>query len=51
MIRSHNYDYEFKIENTNLPYINVYKGDIIQQQDKKQTIHKTNAFLRLNPVM
>ena len=29
-----------KIENTNLPYINVYKGDKWQQQDKKQTIHK-----------
>ncbi len=29
-----------KIENTNLPYINVYKEDKWQQQDKKQTIHK-----------
>ncbi len=29
-----------KIENTNLPYINVYKEDKWQQQDKKDTIHK-----------
>ena len=38
--KEHPENMNLKITNTELPYINVYKEDKWQQQDKKDTIHK-----------